>query len=161
MAPISPEPLRFIDDYLPALLAHTSKCISSEFHEIARQNGLSVSEWRVMASLSGGGPLSVGQLAQVTLSKQSTVTRLLDRMQAKGQVERLRHEIDRRVILVRITPEGAKVVDHLIVLAREHELRVLEPLGRVRAEDLKSMLRQLIHQYMPMQPERGESQDAD
>ena len=42
-----------------------------------------------MASLAGGAPISIGQLAQVTVTKQPTVTRLLDRMEAREQVERL------------------------------------------------------------------------
>ena len=44
---------RFVDDYLPALLAQASQLISSEFHQVVRSQGLSVSEWRVMASLAG------------------------------------------------------------------------------------------------------------
>ena len=55
---------RFVDDYLPALLAQASQLISSEFHEVARQQGFSVSEWRVMASLAGSEPISIGQLTQ-------------------------------------------------------------------------------------------------
>ena len=65
-------------------------------------------------------------------------------MEAKGQVERLPHDSDRRVTLVRITRKGAKAVEHLMELAREHELRVLEPFGLQRAEELKSTLRQMI-----------------
>ena len=80
---------RFVDDYLPALLAQASQLISSEFHRVARQHGFSVSEWRVMASLAGGQAISIGALAQVTVTKQPTVTRLLDRMEARGQIERL------------------------------------------------------------------------
>lgn len=138
------EPLRFVDDYLPALLAQASLLISSEFHVVARQQGFSVSEWRVMASLAGGEPISIGQLAQVTVTKQPTVTRLLDRMEAKGQVERLPHDSDRRITLVRITRQGAETVKHLMELAREHEHRVLEPFGLERAEVLKDTLRQMI-----------------
>ena len=63
-----------------------------------------------MASLAGGEPISIGQLAQITVMKQPTVTRLLDRMEAKGQVERLPHDSDRRVTLVRITPAGTRLV---------------------------------------------------
>jgi len=35
-------------------------------------------------------------------------------------------------------------VEHLMELAREHEMRVLEPFGLQRAEELKRTLRQLI-----------------
>ena len=135
---------RFVDDYLPALLAQASQLISSEFHRVARQHGFSVSEWRVMASLAGGQAISIGQLAQITVTKQPTVTRLLDRMEARGQIERLPHDSDRRVTLVRITDAGTKAVEHLMELAREHELRVLEPFGLQRAEELKRTLRHII-----------------
>ena len=135
---------RFVDTYLAALLAQASHLISSEFHEVVREHGLSVSEWRVLASLAGGKPISIGRLAQLAVLKQPTVTRLLDRMQARGQVERLGHDGDRRVTLVRITAAGSRTVAKLIALAREHEQRVLEPFGLARAEDLKTTLRRII-----------------
>ena len=135
---------RFVDHYLAALLAQASHLISSEFHAVVRAHGLSVSEWRVLASLAGGEPIPIGQLAEVAVLKQPTVTRLLDRMEAKRQVERLAHDGDRRVTLVRITPTGNRMVERLIALAREHEQRVLAPFGLPRAEDLKTTLRQII-----------------
>lgn len=135
---------RFVDDYLAALLAQASELISSEFHHVVRQHGFSVSEWRVMASLADGKPISIGQLAQVTVTKQPTITRLLDRMEAKKQVERLPHDSDRRVTLVRITKDGAKTVETLVALAKDHEQHVLAPFGLARAEELKKTLRQMI-----------------
>src|SRR6218665_95153 len=58
-----PEAHLFVNDYLPALLAQASWLISSEFHGVARAHGFSVSEWRVLASLAGGVPISIGRLA--------------------------------------------------------------------------------------------------
>ena len=135
---------RFVDDYLAALLAQASHLISSEFHAVVRSHGLSVSEWRVLASLAGGEAMSIGQLAQVAVLKQPTVTRMLDRMEAKRHVERLAHDGDRRVTLVRITAAGNEIVSRLIALARGHETRVLEPFGLQRAEELKATLRRII-----------------
>ncbi|MEO8280819.1 MAG: MarR family transcriptional regulator [Ideonella sp.] len=140
----APQPLRFVDDYLPALLAQAHQLISSEFHQVTRAHGFSVSEWRVMASLAGGTALSIGRLAQITILKQPTVTRMLDRMSRDGHVERLPHDSDRRVTLVRITDQGQRKVQHLTELARDHERRVLEPFGLQRAEALKATLRRMI-----------------
>ena len=134
----------FIRDYLPALLAQASELISSEFHAVARKHGFSVSEWRVLASLADGKPLSIGQLAQATITKQPTLTRLLDRMEARGQVRRIPHDSDRRVTLIQMTPDGVRTIDALMKQAREHEKRVLEPFGLARADELKNVLRQLI-----------------
>ncbi len=134
----------FVHDYLPALLALASQLISDEFHRVVRQHGFSVSEWRVMASLANGRAISVGVLAEMTVMKQPTLTRLLDRMEERGQVRRLPHDTDRRITLVGITPLGQETVSELIGLAREHERQVLQPFGLVRAEALKDTLREII-----------------
>jgi DNA-binding MarR family transcriptional regulator len=146
------EERHFVDDYLPALLAQASRLISGEFHLVVTSHGVTVSEWRVLASLAGSEPINIGQLAQITTMKQPTVTRVLDRMQARGLVERLPNDGDRRVTLVRITPTGTRLVSKLIPLARQHEQRVLEPFGQQRSEDLKATLRRLIelHRSSPV-----------
>jgi DNA-binding MarR family transcriptional regulator len=134
----------FVDDYLPALLAQATQLISGEFHHVVKARGVTVSEWRVLATLAGGEPLSIGRLAQITVTKQPTLTRVLDRMEARGEVRRIAHAEDRRVTLVGITPAGNRLVTGLIKLAREHERRVLEPFGLQRAADLKTTLRRMI-----------------
>ena len=150
---------RFVDDYLPALLAQASHLISSEFHKVARGHGFSVSEWRVMATLAGGDAISIGRLAQVAVMKQPTVTRMLDRMSQKGHVERLPHDSDRRITLVRITEAGERTVGHLMELAREHEHRVLEPFGLKSAEVLKDTLRLMIELHANSAAEDPEDED--
>ena len=136
--------LPFVDDYLPALLAQASKLISGEFHTEVQAAGFSVTEWRILATLTGKPGISIGRLAQVSVSKQPTVTRLLDRMEAKGYVERFAHDTDRRMTMVRITPGGQTIVADLVRRAKEHELRVLQPFGLKRAESLKVTLRRII-----------------
>ena len=135
---------RFVDGYLAALLAQASHLISAEFHRVARQAGVPVAEWRILASLAGGQPLPVGRLAQIVIAPQPTVTRQLDRLVAKGLVERVAHETDRRLALVRTTPAGDALAARLVRQARVHETRVLAPFGPDRAAALKEMLREMI-----------------
>jgi DNA-binding MarR family transcriptional regulator len=147
------EAAHFVDDYLPALLAQATNLISGEFHRVVRANGFTVSEWRVLATLAGGEPLSIGRLAEITVTKQPTLTRVLDRMEARGEVRRIPHGEDRRVTLVGITPTGSKLVASLIKLAREHEHRVLEPFGLQRAADLKATLKRMIELHKDLASE--------
>ena len=135
---------RFADGYLAALLAQASHLISEEFHTVVRQHGFTVSEWRTLATLSDGRDISIGKLAQITLHKQPTLTRLIIRMEKRGQIRRLDHDRDGRVTLVRITPAGRRKVAQLIRLARQHERRVLEPFRLERSEQLKATLRRII-----------------
>jgi DNA-binding MarR family transcriptional regulator len=145
----------FVDDYLPALLAQASQLISGEFHRVVTAHGFTVSEWRVLATLHGNEPMSIGRLAQITTIKQPTATRLLDRIEAKGYVQRVGNDGDRRITLVRITAMGTRAVSRLIPLAREHEQRVLEPFGLQRAEDLKATLRSIIDLHRGSAPEES------
>lgn len=134
----------FVDDYLPALLTKASHLIQSEFHRIVKAKGLTVSEWRVLATLFNREPMSMRQLSEIAVTQQPTLTAVLDRMEPRGLVTRTTDEVDRRVTLVGITPAGAKLVGKLIDLAREHERRVLEPFGLQRSSQLKTTLKRLI-----------------
>ncbi len=136
----------FVDGYLAALLGQASQMISTEFHQVVRSHGFSVTEWRVLASLFGSKGMSIGHLATISLTKQPTVTRLLDRMESLGHVRRTPQTKDRRVTHVAITPQGQKIVKSLIKQAKAHEEKILEPFGLAQAEALKQTLRQIITQ---------------
>lgn len=149
----------FVDDYLPALLAQASHLISGEFHRIVTGKGFTVSEWRVLASLHGSEPMSIGSLARIVVMKQPTLTRVLDRMQARGHVRRIAHDSDRRVTLIAITPAGDKLVGGLIELANEHERRVLEPFGMARSRELKKTLKEMIELHQNLAEENGAGEE--
>jgi DNA-binding MarR family transcriptional regulator len=150
----------FVDDYLPALLAQASHLISGEFHRIVTAKGFTVSDWRVLASLDGAEPMSIGALARLTTMKQPTLTRVVDRLQARGHVRRIAHETDRRVTLIEITPAGDKLVAGLIDLAKEHEHRVLEPFGIARSNELKKTLKQMIAMHADLAQDTGADEDS-
>ena len=134
----------FVDDYLAYLLACASHLISSEFHAMVEASGLSLMEWRVMASLSGKDALSVGELADIVLAKQPTVTKLVGRMAEAGWVQRVDAPHDKRQSLVSLTPGGHRKVKPLLNQARLHEAQVITEIGADEVTLLKRTLEQLI-----------------
>ncbi|MGY8523834.1 MarR family winged helix-turn-helix transcriptional regulator [Paracidovorax citrulli] len=137
--------MTFVDGYLPYLLARASHQISGEFHRKVEAAGLSVPEWRVLATLSDREACTVGTLADITLTKQPTLTKLIDRMQADGLVVRLRGGApDRRHALVSITESGRQRAQPLLQQAAAHEAQVLAAFGAADSERLKQTLRRLI-----------------
>lgn len=134
----------FVDSYLPYLLARASFMMSSEFHAEVEAAGLTVSEWRILASLSGVQRRTIGELADIVLAKQPTLTKIVVRMATENLVERSACTQDKRQAWVSLTPAGQKLVKPLLKKAAQHEQKVLRLLGSAQSASLKSTLQQLI-----------------
>ena len=135
---------RFVDDYLLYLLARASTMASGEFHAHLRALRVPLPVWRVLAVLDGTDGLTVGELAAACLFKQPTMTKALDRLEAKGLVVRESGKGDRRRVLVVATEKGRALVAGLIADAKAHEARVLKDHSAAEIKHLKSALRRLI-----------------
>ncbi len=133
----------FVDNYLLYLLARASDQASRQFHAYVKSQGLGVAEWRVLASLSDG-PKTVGELAARTLYQQPSLTKVVDRMTADGLVARQRDTRDGRVVWVRATAAGQRIVDDLRPMAEAHEDQVLTRYSAAERAQLKRLLKQLI-----------------
>ncbi|AKC71651.1 MarR family winged helix-turn-helix transcriptional regulator [Pandoraea oxalativorans] len=136
----------FVDDYLLYLLARASALVSDEFHREVAAAGLGVLEWRVLATLSDGQARIINQLADIVLAKQPTVTKVVDRLEASGDVVRGESATDRRQSLVSLTEAGIAHVTPLLAGARRHEASVLARFGEPQSAQLKEALRELIDQ---------------
>jgi MarR family transcriptional regulator, organic hydroperoxide resistance regulator len=58
-----------------------------------------------------GDDVSAGELAAAAQLAPATVTQMLDHLAASGDVERVRSEKDRRVVVTRLTPQGASRIE--------------------------------------------------
>ena len=137
-------PDRFIDDYLLYLLARASAGISAQFHARLKTHGLQVPEWRVLASLSDGDGMTIGELATLALQRQPTMTKIIDRMTEAGLVERRPDDSDRRKVRIFISDDGRRRVDAALADAKTHEREVLADYSPAEAAQMKSMLRTLL-----------------
>lgn len=134
----------FVPDYLAYLLAHASFLFSGQFHARLRKQGVPVPTWRVLATLSDGDGMTIGELARIALANQPTMTKTIDRLERDGLVERRRDETDRRKTLVYIAPRGWDLVKDLLVEAKAHEGQALSDYSEREIASLKRVLRTLI-----------------
>ncbi len=74
---------------------------------VGRALGLGPTDLRCLDWLADG-PKTAGVLATATGLRPAATTALLDRLEARGLVERVRDDSDRRRVLVRMTEEGAR-----------------------------------------------------
>jgi DNA-binding MarR family transcriptional regulator len=111
------------------------------------RNGIESWEFDVLAALRRAGApyqLSPGRLLRETLVTSGTMTNRVDRLAARGYVERHPDPADRRGVIVRLTTEGRTTVDAAFeeLLAAEAELLADLP-DRDRAR-LANLLRSLL-----------------
>jgi DNA-binding MarR family transcriptional regulator len=134
---------RFVNQYLGYLLGQANHALYKEFDAHVRAAGLSSIEWRVLATLHDGEPLTVSQLAREVLSKQPTVTKLVQRMCEQGWVSLQADPADQRRTLVAATPSGRRIVRPLVTKARAHESAMLRALAASEQAALKKLLGKL------------------
>jgi DNA-binding MarR family transcriptional regulator len=67
---------------------------------------LTNAQWIPLLKLFSGHAMNVVELARQCNLDAGAMTRTLDRLEAKGLCERLRSEIDRRVVNIQLTPQG-------------------------------------------------------
>lgn len=137
-------PVRFVDGYLASVLALASHRISAEFHVKVKKAGLSVTEWRIMASLVESTGETVGELAHLAITKQPTLSKVLPRLEAQGYITLRTARADRRQTLVKLTPKGNRLVRPLCDQAIAHQREVLSKLDADHADRLVAMLRSII-----------------
>ncbi len=106
---------------------------------LLKARGLSPTQYNVLRILRGAGEsgLPCREISNRMIKRDPDVTRLLDRMEAKGWVKRRRGTSDRRVILVQITPAGLELVRSLDEPVRGLHRRRL---GRMGAKRLRTLL---------------------
>ena len=134
---------RFVEDYLGYLLGQANHALYKDFDAHVRAAGLSSIEWRVLATLHDGDPLTVSRLAEEVLAKQPTVTKLVQRMSEQGWVELQADAADQRRTLVVATPAGKRLVRPLVEKARDHEAAMLRALAGPEKAALKKLLAKL------------------
>ena len=105
--------------------------------------GLSEGEFDVLATLRRAGePFehAAGDLADHTLVTTGGLTKRVDRLEARGLVERRVEASDARRRLVRLTPEGRDLIDRAFTAHLANEHRLLEELGEADAASLEPIL---------------------
>lgn len=78
---------------------------------VLRKVGMDVPRWRVLMILHETNPASISTIAERAVIKLSTVTRIVQRMQAEGLVTCSPRASDARVTEVWLTPAGAEAVE--------------------------------------------------
>jgi DNA-binding MarR family transcriptional regulator len=101
------------------------------------KSGISMTHLHILWLLEHHGDLTMGRLAELVDVSLSNASGLVDRMEERGLVERIRVPDDRRVVLVRVSAEGARMRDEIEAIKQDQMRSIL---GKLDAAQLKRLL---------------------
>ncbi len=133
--PGSPEEAAFVD------LWRTCDLLSRGLAQILKAEDISPTQYNVLRILRGSPHgLPCGEIASRMITRDQDVTRLLDRMEKRGLISRVRDTKDRRTVIGKITAEGLKLLARLDEPIQEAHRKQLGHLGRNRLWALTELL---------------------
>ena len=93
-------------------LARTAAVLSHSFAEALKPYGITATQYNVLRILrgAGSGGLCRNEVRDRLVAQVPDVTRLLDRMEEAGLIERERETSDRRLVTTRITDDGLRLL---------------------------------------------------
>jgi DNA-binding MarR family transcriptional regulator len=111
-----------VDEMTDALLTASRVLVAIASRSIAAVGEVTLPQFRTLVVLHAHGPQSAQQLADELGVAPSTVTRMCDRLVAKGLIGRQVAEDNRREVRVQITRDGADIVG-AVLRRRRRDLR--------------------------------------
>jgi DNA-binding MarR family transcriptional regulator len=102
--------------------------------------GVSMTHMHVMWLLQHHGDLSMSRLAELLDVSFSNATGIVDRMEERGLVERVRVPDDRRVVLVRIAPKGQDALEETEALKQDRLQAILGHLSPAQVDRVAAAL---------------------
>ena len=131
------------------VLARANAAVTAHLHAQAAAHGLTLTEFGILEVLYHKGPLLLGEVQKRILVSSGGVTYLVDRLEAKGLVERQACPNDRRAryaaltsegeaLIARIFPQHADLIEELMSVLSVDEQReaahLLKRLGHAAAD---------------------------
>lgn len=123
-------------------LIRTADLVRRAVSAVVEPHGLTLQQYNVLRILRGAGRrgLPTLDIAERMVEQTPGITRLIDRLEAKKLVARVRCKTDRRQVFCHITEAGRKLLADLDQPLREAEEAALSPLAERQRTQLLNLL---------------------
>jgi DNA-binding MarR family transcriptional regulator len=122
----------------------TASVLAQAEAEMLKPFEITPAQYNVLRILRGAGEAgrSCQEIAERLVAKDPDITRLIDRLEARGLVSRARSQADRRVVVTQIAKQGLALLERIAPLEDALPRRLLGHLGQEGLRDLIALLEQ-------------------
>jgi len=123
-------------------LLRTSDALQTQVEAQLKEFGLTGTQYNALRILRGAGPegLPCREIGERMITRDPDITRLLDRLEDRGFVQRMRAKHDRRVIYGKITAAGLKLLREMDGPLEKFGREMLRHVGQEKLRQLIDLL---------------------
>lgn len=130
-----------LNDFLPYRLSVAASRVSRMFsRQFAEALGLSIPEWRVLATLGHVGSASPSAVSKIAAMDKVKVSRATASLVARGMVRQTKDPNDGRAHVLRLTRKGITAHDKVVPLSRTMEAEIAAGLSGAEWAALNKVL---------------------
>lgn len=120
-------------------LMRASDSISQEIHASLFEKNLTISQFGILETLYHIGPMCQKELGSKILKSTANITTVIDNLEKRNLVVRIRNENDKRYITVELTGDGKDLISEIF----PSHVKKIESLFQILNSDQKKSLQSL------------------
>jgi DNA-binding MarR family transcriptional regulator len=134
------------------VLKDVARSYVARFEQRASALRLTLSQCRVLVYLAVNEGVSQSRLCELTEIEPMNLVRILDRMEAKGWLERRADPIDRRARKLYMKPKAKPLVDNIWAVAAATRAEAFQGMSRDESKQLFSLLKRMSENLLALKP---------
>lgn len=133
-----------LDDCIAFITNKSAKKLADEFNRRLQENGTTRVQWIALFYIGKAGEISQKELSDYMDIKESSMVRLIDRMEKEELVERRKDSEDRRITKIILTDKGKFLKEELMPRGQVFQDDVLKGISKENLEIFKEVLQRMI-----------------
>ena len=127
------------------LIRRTSNLVLPQLEALFADASLTFSQWTVLMALREWGNSTSVQVARDICHDAGSLTRILDELEQRNLISRVRSETDRRSVTLSLTSQGLSLVETLLPRVVEHWNTLLGEFSHTEIKLLVKLLTRVSH----------------
>lgn len=119
------------------VLMKASKTVEDQVKKDISSHDMKTSEFTVLEALYHKGKQTVKEISNAVLINIGSITYVIDKLEAKGLIERNHCEDDRRIVFIKITEQGTKLMDEIFP---KHQKVIEDIFANINAEEKEFLI---------------------
>jgi DNA-binding MarR family transcriptional regulator len=133
----------WLESYVPYLFYSITGQLNRNLRKRLKHSGINLARWRVLSVLKDHGRMNISEIVDRTIIEQSTVSRIVEKLDREGFATRESCDLDSRFVQVMLTAAGEQRFNEIYPAALKHQERALHGFSGAETKMLKGFLERI------------------